>query len=285
MHSLAAAAAAQDRVQPLSEAVRLVLTDPRPGGDTAGRHLLVPVPDGGLAGYAFLDPAGGSAELVIDPAHRRQGHGRALMSALLHATRGRDLRVWAHGRYPGAEALAASLGLQQVRELWQLRRQLDDALPEPALPPGVTVRTFRPGPDDEPWLELNRRAFAGHPEQGAWTAADLHRRVEAPWFDPEGFFLAEDHGELVGFHWTKVHARDDRGATHEPIGEVYVLGVDPRAHGRGLGRALTTVGLRHLRSRGLAQVLLYVDADNVPAVEVYRRLGFARWDADVMFSS
>ncbi len=53
-------------------------------------------------------------------------------------------------------------------------------------------------------------------------------------------FLAVDEttGKLLGFHWTKVHNTD--------LGEVYVVGVDPAAQGRGLGAALTLVGLHHL---------------------------------------
>ena len=53
-----------------------------------------------------------------------------------------------------------------------------------------------------------------------------------------------------------------------------MLGVDPAAHGKGLGRTLTLAGLKHLRDRGLGAVLLYVEADNGPAVRVYERLGF-----------
>jgi mycothiol synthase len=153
----------------------------------------------------------------------------------------------------------------------------------------VDVRTFHPGEDDQAWLDLNAAAFAHHPEQGRWTTEDLQRRMEEPWFDPAGFFLAErsDPPRLVGFHWTKVHSGEvDRAEQgHPPIGEVYVVGVDAAERGNGLGRALTIVGLRHLQSLGLRDVMLYVDADNAPAVRLYENLGFTRYDTDVMFSS
>src|SRR5690606_10535850 len=117
-----------------------------------------------------------------------------------------------------------------------------------SLPAGVRLRPFRPGADEPAWRSLNARAFADHPEQGRWTLADLRLRMAEPWFDPAGFLLAEREtdGRLLGFHWTKVHAKDpsSTGGEPAPIGEVYVLGVDPQAQGLGLGRALTLAGLR-----------------------------------------
>ncbi|GHE30339.1 mycothiol acetyltransferase [Streptosporangium violaceochromogenes] len=274
-----------DGVRPLNEHVMLHL---RYGGDErAGAVLLYAGHD--LAGYAHVDPTdpveGPSGELVIHPAFRRRGYGRHLLRAVLERTGGR-LRLWAHGDHPGAGALAASAGFVKARSLWQMRRSLFAPLPSYDLPPGVRLRAFEPGSsDEEAWVALNARAFAHHPEQGAWTVEDLRRREREPWFDPAGFFLAERPetagGRLVGFHWTKVHG--DGGHGHEPIGEVYVVGVDPAEQGGGLGGALTLAGLTHLRSRGLAQVMLYVDESNAAAIRLYEKLGFTRWDVDVMY--
>jgi mycothiol synthase len=156
---------------------------------------------------------------------------------------------------------------------------MPDGLPlaEPVLPEGVTVRTFVPGQDDAAWLAVNAAAFAHHPEQGSLTQRDLDDRIAQPWFDPNGFFLAFRGQEVVGFHWTKVHAA-------EQLGEVYVLGVHPSEQGSGLGRALTLIGLRHLAyDRCMPAAMLYVDADNKPAVTVYKRLGFTIHEVDLMY--
>ena len=283
VRALVAAAADTDGVHPLSEHVSLHLGH---GGDPDARNVLARC-DGALVGYAHLDltdvVAGASAELVVHPAHRRRGIGQALVGQLLGlATDGR-LRLWAHGSHPGAEALAGRLGFRRARALWQMRRSLYAPLPQPELPPDVTVRTFVSGQDEQPWVELNNAAFAEHPEQGGWTTEDLKVRENEPWFDPEGFFLAERGGELVAFHWTKVHGGREGDHDHEPMGEVYVVGVSPAAQGMGLGPAMTLVGLRHLRARGLAQVMLYVDEANTNAIRVYERLGFTRWDTDVSY--
>ena len=112
-------------------------------------------------------------------------------------------------------------------------------------------------------------------------------REREPWFDPNGFFLATHGDRLAGFHWTKIHGQGDGndGHHHEPMGEVYVVGVDPAERGSGLGRALTLVGLRYLRSRGLFQAMLYVDETNTAAIGLYEALGFNHWGTDVMYAT
>ena len=310
--ALVDAATEADGVRPLSEHVSLHL---RHGGEGPDRHLLLCVPGPGgaagpdrvVVGYAHLDPtdlvAGAAVELVVHPEHRGHGHGRTLTAAAAaHAPDGR-LRLWAHGDHPAARSLAASMGFREGRRLEQWRRSLFSPLPKVDLPDGVRIRPFRPGEDDEAWLALNARAFADHPEQGAWTADDLKVRMREAWFDPDGFLLAEQDGRLVAFHWTKVHGGslpghqhtgaggpaagaspgNGAGHAHDPIGEVYVVGVDPAEQGRGLGRSMTVAGLLRMRSLGLPQAMLYVESDNVAARATYRRLGFTHWDTDVMF--
>ncbi|MEU4798582.1 mycothiol synthase [Streptomyces sp. NPDC023327] len=274
--ALLAEAARTDGQQAVSEQGRLQL---RGGAREGVRHLLLGVGDE-LVGYAQLedtDPVEApAAELVVHPSCRGRGHGRALGSALLGES-GRRLRVWAHGGHSAARHLAQVLGLSLFRELRQMRRPLADLdLPEPVFPAGVSVRAFVPGQDDAAWLAVNAEAFAHHPEQGSLTQRDLDARKAEPWFDPAGFFLAEKDGELIGFHWTKVHAQEN-------LGEVYVVGVRPGAQGGGLGKALTTTGLRHLAKAGLPTAMLYVDADNKAAVSVYERLGFVTHETDLMY--
>ena len=293
---LAEAATAADSVAPLSEHVRLHLRydAARPGADPApGRDLVLTLSDE-IAGYAYLDPPGPpgppgspgppdlevSGELVVHPRHRGHGLGLALVRELIAQADGHRVRLWAHGDLPAAARLARAAGFDRFRALWQMRRSLRDPLDPPRLPAGTALRRFRPGRDDREWLSLNARAFAKHPEQGAWTRHDLELREQEPWFDPAGFFIAERNGVMTGFHWTKVPGPAE---TDQGIGEVYVVGVDPGERGTGLGRALTLAGLHYLRDRGLAEALLYVDEDNVPAIKMYEGLGFRRWSTDAMY--
>lgn len=270
VRDLAAAAAAADGSAPLSDEVLLHLR-----GNVA--HLLAH--DGvELVGFAHLDPDGGG-ELVVHPAHRRAGLGRRIADTLMHRCGDGPLRVWAHGEHPGAVALARRLGFERVRELWQMHLDLPEAPAAVAPPAGISIRPFAVGADEDEFLRVNNAAFDWHPEQGGWGVEQIRLREAEPWFDADGFLLAVDGADrLVGYHWTKVHTRP------ESIGEVYVLGVDPSVQGTGLGAVLTIAGLRHLHSRGLRQVLLYVEADNEAAVRVYRKLGFTVRHSDVLFA-
>ncbi|MQA07783.1 MAG: mycothiol synthase [Pseudonocardiaceae bacterium] len=283
---------------------------PLPGEFRGGLHLLASKPEdrsGALAGYAHLDTAGDAfgrqvAELVIRPALRRGGLGTAVLEAVLEraelpAGPGDRLRVWSHGDHPGAARLAGRFGFTRARELLRMRLDFEKAppLPELASPEGVRIDRFRPGVDEPEVIAVNAKAFDWHPEQGALTVEDLRATEKEDWFDPNGFFLARARlsgsaekpsntaGErVVGFHWTKVHPAGED--TDEPVGEVYVVGVDPDAQGGGLGKVLTLAGLRYLAEAGLRQVILYVEGDNQPAIAVYRRLGFEQWDIGVQYA-
>jgi mycothiol synthase len=168
-----------------------------------------------------------------------------------------------------------------------MRRGLDVPLPDVVVPDGVRIRSLEVGEDEAELLRVNNAAFAWHPEQGGWTLDAVAEREAEPWFDPDGVLLAVDVAapqHVLGFHWTKVHAAGTGEAdATAPVGEVYVLGVDPAAQGRRLGPALTLAGLAHLRDLGLGAVVLYVEADNAAAVRLYRDLGFERFSADVSY--
>ena len=286
VRELIRAATEFDGVAPVGEQVRREL------GQERTEHLLVhgSPPDDTISGYLNLSsPRDGEvamAEMVVHPQARRRGIGAAMARAALAKTAGRN-RFWAHGTLEPARATASALGLVTVRELVQMRRSLHDT-PDPVIPDGVWVRTYAGGADDAELLRVNNAAFAYHPEQGGWTAAQLEQRRNEPWFDPEGLFLAfsdassDDADRLLGFHWTKIHA------DHPGLGEVYVVGVDPSAQGRGLGKVLTSIGIASLAQRlaGATEptVLLYVESDNVAAVRTYQRLGFTTYSVDTAYA-
>ena len=234
--------------------------------------------NGSLVGYALVDhegdPSSSSMERVTDGGSSvADGLLRTAMAAVAAAGGGR-LRLWVTSPTPDDDARAEASGFAVERDLLQLR------CPLPLPPPAdgevtVATRPFRVGVDEDAWIEANNRAFAGHPEQGAWDRATLHAREQEPWFDPEGFRVLDVRGRLVGSCWTKRH-----GGTRPPMGEIYVISVDPRFHGKGWGRALTRAGLEWLASRSLTVGMLYVDGANTAAVSLYRSMGFTTHHLD-----
>lgn len=257
-----------------------------------GEHQWLDLVQGGRAGFAGLiawesghdhpvayaqvsrGPTSWALEYVIDPHHRVPGNsiGSEVVRAALDivaAEGGGHVHVWINNPRPENDQIAAQNGLRRGRDLYQMRRPL---------PVGeafsLTTRPFRPGIDDEAWLAVNNRAFDWHPEQGGWDDLTLKARQSEPWFDPDGFLLHEEPGSdgecrLAGFCWTRVHAEHQ-----PPLGEIYVVAVDPDFRGRGLGRSLVLAGLDYLSSRGLKTAMLYVDAGNRAAVKLYVDLGF-----------
>ena len=246
----------------------------------------------GLVGYAQVSRTGGEGgegggygiELVVDPEFRDPVHGVAdslLGTALDRAAHLASrvgagpvtVRYWAPRASPFHDRLAESHGLLPERDLLQMRRPLpvDDSHRTSV----VATRPFRPGADEPGWLRANNRAFASHPEQGQWDLSTMLEREGEPWFDSAGLLIHEEGGQVAASCWTKVHTDVD-----PPMGEIYVISVDPDFHGRGLGRALTLAGLDHLADEGLTVGMLYVDGDNAAAVSLYRSLGFVEHHVD-----
>lgn len=262
---LIAAATAQDGQPPFSDQS---LVDARQG---ARQVLTREGSDDNLVAAAIVRGSGTrEAEVVVHPDARRAGLGGSLVAQILAEG---DTVFWAHGDHPGARALAARHHLHAVRTLLQMRATVDTA-PEPR--PNVRVSSFRPGVDDADWLRLNAAAFADHPEQGSLTAHDLAARITEPWFDDDDFLLLYDpSGTLVAFAWLKVE---------DALGEFYAVGVDPERQGEGFGRAAVEAGLRRLHQLRITESSLYVEADNIPAVALYRSYGFEQHSIDVQYA-
>jgi mycothiol synthase len=250
-------------------------------GTLGDRGVLLPAhDDGDVAAYVHLahhQREEWSAEVAVRPDAED-----ALPDLLRRAIDvvghegGGHLTLWLHGDQRDGDPLHAGFVLE--RELLEMRVPLPLAT-GPKWPDGITVRDFVVGQDEDEWLAVNNRSFAGHPEQGGWGLDTLLQRERAEWFAPEGFLLAFDADGLAGFCWTKIHPADP---PKEPValGEIYVIGADPSRQGIGLGRALTVGGLASLADRGITMGMLFVDGGNDAAVGLYRSLGFVSHRVD-----
>lgn len=271
VRELLATVTEHDGISPLDEAAVLALD-----GESA-QHFLVEEA-GALRGYASV-LSDGTVQGMVDPAHRRRGHGTALLQEAL-ALRP-DAGVWAHGALEGSLAFLAAAGLAESRYLLTLHRDLDPAQPLPAVPTstlaGLRLSTFEVERDAERWVTVNARAFVDHPEQGAMTREDLEQRLAQPWFDAEDMLVALRDEELVGFVWVK---RERPGATDQDA-EIYVVATDPSVQGHRVAGLLMATSLDRLRADGVPGVELYVEADNAPALRLYETWGFTVAGRDV----
>jgi mycothiol synthase len=277
INTLLAAAERRDGERPLSD---LHWVDLQRGGGRGFTAVLARDGAGPPIAYAQVSSSNESwnVELVVAPDHPSElGElGPPLLRAAFDAVAaggGGAVHWWARHATDKHARLAAEMGLRPGRVLHQMRR---------SLPTGIAfdlpTRPFVVGRDEPAWVVVNNRSFAGHPEQGGWTIETLRAREQEPWFDPSGFLLHERGGRLAGFCWTKIHT------DHDPVlGEIYVVGADPDFHGHGLGTKLTLAGLDHMAGRGVRVGMLYVDADNGAAMQMYERIGFTIHHSDRAF--
>lgn len=180
---------------------------------------------------------------------------------------GGTLQWWVDDPTAGDDVTATAAGLIRMRDLCELRRTLP--LARFSEDEALELRSFEVGVDEHEWLALNNRAFHWHPDQGGWTLATLQQRESESWFDPEGFLILERLGRMIGFCWTKIHELED-----PPLGEIYVIGVDPDFQGSGWGRSLVLAGLDWLTRRGVTVGMLWVESSNTSALRLYESLGF-----------
>jgi mycothiol synthase len=226
---------------------------------------LVATENGDVVGFAYLRRCGRhvDVETAIHPASR-SGLARALLQSAVAAAGPGSLRLWASD--DETVTAARDLGFIEERRLLHLVRPLPPPEP-PRVPSTVEVTRFRPGRDVGALLEVHTAAFAGHPDDGGWTRETVSGRMRRQWFDPDGLFLAWEHGRPVGMCWTKMHPRE--------VGEIYVIAIHPKAQGRSLSTGLVLYGLWDLHDRrGASTAMLYTEAANTPALRLYGRLGF-----------
>ena len=94
---------------------------------------------------------------------------------------------------------------------------------------------------------------------------------------PEGFLVAEMKGAIVGYIMTRV----DRGFSYYPYsttmsekGHVISLAVMPHARRKGIAEKLLRKAIEAIKNKGVKEVYLEVRISNIPAINLYRKLGF-----------
>jgi ribosomal protein S18 acetylase RimI-like enzyme len=174
------------------------------------------------------------------------------------------------------QAMYAEAGLTALATLASMERRTPGRSAAPPLPAGVSASNY-----DESMPALFRAAIeksyidtldcptlsgmrsidnvlTGHQSNGLGGA-----------FDPSLWTVLHADGAALGcliLAWTA----DGRSL------EIAYVGLAPEARRRGLGRYLVLLAMHEAAQRGAGMISLAVDARNVPAVALYRRLGFIK---------
>ena len=103
-------------------------------------------------------------------------------------------------------------------------------------------------------------------------SSDFNRETfHSHWFGPQTSYIAVDDSAVLGMY--------KLGANYPGLGSHVASAtylVSPVAQGKGIGRALVLHSIAQARGEGfMAMQFNYVVSTNAPAVELYRKLGFA----------
>ena len=90
--------------------------------------------------------------------------------------------------------------------------------------------------------------------------------------DPDASVVAVSDGRVLGFMFGEV--RSGEFGLEEPTGWIEVLGVDPAARGRSIGRKLAESMLIHFKSKGATTVRTLVDGGMDEIAGFFTSIGF-----------
>lgn len=168
--------------------------------------------------------------------------------------------------WPARVETLQSLDYAPVRYYFEMQRRLDDDLPEPILPDGLTLQPALPEHYRAIW-DASVECFRDQKDYVASTVEHYRAWAAAPDLDPTVWLVAWDGNQVAGAAINVIHS--------DIWGETDDLFVRHPWRKRGLGRALLVGSLHLFKARGLTNAGLGVDAENGSgALGLYERLGF-----------
>ena len=262
-----------------------------PGFDVANSVRLVICAEGQLVGYIEVwdidePPLRPTIWGRVHPDFRCLGIGRFLMTwaenraqqAVSRCLDGVQV-VYQCGcdeHHAGTQKLFDVMGLQYIRDSWDMEITLKEE-PLPVTPPnGFIIRDYRHPEEFRDIVLANEEAFEDHhgyvkksPEQ---QLEQWHHLISTdPYFDPSVWFVAEhiDSGEIAGVSICRTRAWTDPSKAY--LGSLSVRRPFRR---KGLAKALLIHTFRAFWLQGSTTISLSVDADNLTGVtQLYEQAG------------
>lgn len=174
-----------------------------------------------------------------------------------------------------SSAFAEAKGYRVTRYSFEMRRPLDEPIPETPLPAGMELRPVAEADHRRIW-DANSEAFLDHWEAAVRTEDDFRHTFEDPDLDTSLWQVAWDGDEVAGVSMNAIYAEENERLGIK-VGWLEQVSVRRPWRRRGVGAAVIAGSLRLLRDRGMAEASLGVDAENpTGALALYERLGFRR---------
>jgi mycothiol synthase len=253
--------------------------------------------DGELVGYGRTQLETGHEESVffmrggmVHPGWRRRGIGTRVIKRLEQRIQERlgeaptekvYIATGTNLKFKDRQALFAKMGYRVARYYFDMERPLWEngsplALPEPAYPPGIVVRTMVERADLRAVWQTTDDAFGDHWGHTETTLEQWQHWTSSPNHRPDLWLVAwdEEKDEVAGVCLNGVDP-DHNERVGRQEGWVYVLAVRRPYRKQGLGRALLLAGLHALQKEGMAYAMLGVDTENLTgALRLYEGVGF-----------
>jgi ribosomal protein S18 acetylase RimI-like enzyme len=151
-----------------------------------------------------------------------------------------------------------------------LVRSLRDAIPQPAMPPGWTIRPVHGEVEVDALVALHRAAFG----TDRLTVDERLSWMRAPHYIPAlDIVLVTAAGDLAGYCMCGIE-REANEITGQSRGYTDPVAVHPRHRGLGGARALISHGMALLAGRGMTEAVLNTSSDNFRMLQVASSLGY-----------
>ena len=224
-------------------------------------------------------------EVQIDPAWKHLGlmrpmyvfnEQRARQISLDHPMRGANtLNVWLPEQAQSETRLVASLGYRTARHFFTMRHDLQ-RIPDAPTPSGLQVRPIQKPDHLRPIWDAKEAAFADHWGHAPRNEDDFQRWSQTPTSEHDLWQVAWDvqTNAVAGMSINTIYHEDNKHYGFKR-GWIDTLGVRREWRGRGLAKALLAHSLRRLKSVGMTECLLGVDATNpTGALQLYEKMSF-----------
>lgn len=220
----------------------------------------------------------------VHPDHRNQGIGSEMLEWSFHRARHvvhrvpKDARVAIHAysvaSFEPSKRLLEDHGMEVIRHSWQMLIDLDENIPQPEWPEGISLVRYDHEKHDQAIYRADYEAFqdhfgfieesfeVGYPK---WVL----QMIEDEEYDPSLWFIAFDGDEVAGGSICRAKSWEDPDS-----GWIRSLFVRKPWRRRGLALALLRHSFHEFKKRGKLRVGLGVDSENLTgATKLYKKAG------------